>query len=163
MHICLTLVGHSWPREVPQISCSTFLLSGIWLAFPPSLEVFCLRGRALLVIRPVTTCGLATTFGIAICCNTAIRPEFVRCTLVVCDVKCVCPLSTTLSITIWCNTAIRPESIYCALIAYGQVFVYFLATTLGIVIRYDIGIRPESVRCMLAVIRLLPIFCSFFR
>ena len=55
----------------------------------PNLGVFCMHRQALLVIRLVSTCGLVTTLGIVVCCNTVFRLESVHCTLVVCDVKYV--------------------------------------------------------------------------
>ena len=92
-----------------------------------------------------------------VCCNTAIRPESVRCVLIACDIKYVCLLVTTLDVAIHCNTTIRPEFVHYALVTCSQVFVYYSATTLDIVVCFDAAIRPKSVRYVLAVIRLLPI------
>ena len=71
----------------PSNIIPTSLISGIQLAFPPSFGVFRLHRRALLAIGPVTACGLVTTLGIAVYCNTTIRPKFVCCALVTCSIK----------------------------------------------------------------------------
>ena len=149
-HLSLTSQG-------PPNIILTSLLSGVWLAFPLNLGVFYLYGRALLATRFMFAYGLATTLGIAVCCNTAIKPEFIRYALVACGVKYVRPLATTLSVVFHCNTTIRPQFVHYTLMTCGQVFVCYLATNLGIAICYDIAIRLESVRCVLAVIRFLPI------
>ena len=141
----------------------TSLLSGVWLAFLPDLGVFCLHRRALLATGLVSACGLAITLSIVISCNTAIRPESVRCTLIACSVKYVHLLATTLGIVICCNTAIRPESIRYALMTCGQVFVCCLVITLNIAVHCNTTIRPKSVSCVLGVIRLLPICRAYFR
>ena len=105
-------------RDRPNIIL-TSLLSGVWLAFSPNIGVFCLHERALLVTRHMFTCLLATTLGVAVCYNTTIRLEYVRCALVACGVKYVCQLATTLDVVVHCNTAIRLESVRCALMTYG--------------------------------------------
>ena len=133
----------------------TSILSGIWLAFPLILRIFCLHMRALLAIGPVTICGLATTICIVVRCNTAIRSESVRCALVVFGVIYVRLLATTLSISIHCNITIKPKSICYALMTCGQMSVCYSATTLSHAIHCDIAIRLESVCCVMVVTRLL--------
>ena len=63
--ICLSRIGYFQLREVSQIFL-TYLLLGVWLAFPPNLEAFFLYGRALLAIGFVFACGLGTTLGIVV-------------------------------------------------------------------------------------------------
>ena len=137
--------------------------SGTWLEFPLNLMVFYLYGQALLATGLMFVCGLATTLGITVRWNTAIRSESVRCGLVACGVKYVRLLATILGFVNYCNTAIRPESVRYVLMTCGHVFVCYLATTLSFVIRYDTTIKPKSVRYLLAVIRLLPIFRACLR
>ena len=129
----------------------------------PNLGVFCLYGRALLATGFMFACGLATTLGVAVYCNTAIRRESVRCALVAYGAKYVRLLATTLGVAVCCNTTIRTESVRCVLMICGQVFIYCSTITLSIVVRCNTSIRAKSVRCMLAVIRLLPICGSRLR
>ena len=82
-------------------------------------------------------CGLVTTLGVAVYCNTTIRPESVRCALVACGVKYIRLLVTTLGIAVHCNTTIRLEFVRYTLMTCGQVFVYCSATTLSIVVHCD--------------------------
>ena len=117
-------------RGLPNIIL-TSLFSSVWLAFLPNLGVFCLHGRVLLVIGLMSACGLVTTLGITVRCNIVIRPESVRCALVIYDVKYVHLLATTLGIAVYCNTTIRPEFVYCTLITCGQVFVCCSTKTLS--------------------------------
>ena len=76
-------------------------------------------GRALLVTGLMFTCGLATTFGIAIRCNTTIKLKSVHCTLVACGVKYIYLLATTLGIAVYYNTTIIPEFVRCVLMTCG--------------------------------------------
>ena len=141
----------------------TSLLSGVWLAFPYNLGVFCLHGRVLLATGLMFACSLTTTLDFVVRCNTPIRSEFVYCALVAYNVKYVCLLAITLDIAVCYNTTTRLESVCCALMTCGQVFVCYSVKTLGITIRCDIAIRPKSVCCVLEVIRLLPICCAHLR
>ena len=122
-----------------------------------NLWVFYLHGQALLATRLMFAYGLATTLGVVVHCNTAIRLESVRCVVVAYSVKYVNLLATTLGVAIHCNTAIRLKSVCYTLKTCGQVFVCCSATTLCITIHCDTVIRLKFVRCVLAVIRLLPI------
>ena len=92
----------------------TSLLSGTWLAFPSNFRVFYLHGQALLVTELMFACGLVTTFGVAVRCNTTIKLESVRCALVACGVKSIPLLATTLGIIVHCNIAIRLEFVFYA-------------------------------------------------
>ena len=138
-------------------------LSGVWLAFPPNIGVFCLHRRVFLAIGLIFTCGLATTLSVAIRWNIAVRPESICCVLVACGVKYVRLLVTTLGVAICCNTTIKPKSVRCVLVTYGQVFVCCLAITLNIVICCDTTIIPKFVCYLLTVIKLLPICRSCLR
>ena len=138
------------PEYHPDLS-SFRCMAGISL----DLKVFCLHERALLAIGLMFPCGLATTLGIIVRCNTAIKLESVRCALVAYGVKYVRLLVTTLGVAIHCSTVIRLESLRCTLMTYGQVFVRCSATTFSIVVRCDTAIRSKFVHCVLAVIRLL--------
>ena len=53
-------------------------------------------------------CGLPSTLGLAVHCNTAIRLWSVCYVLVPYRLKFVCLLVTTLGIVVCCNTVIRP-------------------------------------------------------
>ena len=111
----------------------------------PSLRVFSLYGKTLLATELMSTCGLVTTLGIIVRCNTTIRPKSVRCVLVACGVKYVRPLVTTLGIVVCYHIAIRPESVCCALMTRGQIFVCCSAITLGLTVNCDIAIKPKFV------------------
>ena len=100
----------------PQNIILTSLLSSVRSTFPPNLRDFSLYGWALLAIGLVSTCGLETTLGIAIHCNTTIKSESVYCAVVACGGKYVCLLVTTLGFTVCCNTTIRPEFFHCVLV-----------------------------------------------
>ena len=122
----------------------------MWLAFPLNLRVFCLHGRALLATGLVSACGLATTLGIVIHCNTAIRPNSIYYALVACGVKYACLLATTLGIAVCCNTVIRPESVNFALVTHGQVFIHCLANPrYSHLLRHNHQIRVITVRWQL--------------
>ena len=140
---------------------STYLSTGEFSACSLSPTWFCLYGLALLAIWLSPIRGLATTLNLAVRCNTTIRPEFVRCTLVICELLSVCQLAITLNVVVCCNIAIRPESIHYVLEAFRQTSVCYSVTTLGLAVRCDTAIGLKFVHYVLTVFRLLPI-CSAF-
>ena len=90
----------------------------------PSLGVFYLYERAILAIRPVTACGLVTTFGISIRCNIAIRPESIHCELMTRGQVFVCCSATTLGIVVHCDITIISESIRYVLVGIRLLPIY---------------------------------------
>ena len=125
------------------------------MALPARLGIF--------VIGLSPACGLVTTLGLAIHCNTAIRSESVRCMLVTYRLLSIRPLVKTLDVVVHCNAAIRLKFVRCAILAFRRTPVYCSTIILGTAVRYDTAIRPKSFRCVLVVSRLLSICNAFHR
>ena len=101
---------------------STSLFTGEYSVCSLFPAGFCLYGLALFAIGLSPACSLATTLDLTIHCNTAIRPESVRCALLTCGLISICQLVTTLDVVVRCNIAIKPESIRCIIVVFRQMF-----------------------------------------